>query len=1181
MKMSILRTASGFILALSYSVFAAAPATFSQIAPTNFSLDVDIYPKLEWQASAGAESYVVRIGRSGGFTPGSYVDIPSDTNVTWPTQDLEKGSIQYYWKVAAIASNGLGGFDTTWSTGSRWQLQTIPLTMPTRIDNTDEIINPRTLLAANSPYTIRISMTCSTLTIPAGTTLLLGNLATININGSLYAKGTESNPIRIDYDSSDVSGNYKWYSISSSNGVPVVVDGNNNYISGNVLQWVNVGGGGFIAVGSDIMVDQVSMVHAGRLVVTGNSVVKDSRFISSGGVRGGKWLENVRIESGSEGWVSEGTTSSLTTVKNMQILGNSSYGFQYNRQTALDARKIRIEGNGSTAMRVAFPAAAHLEDVALDWHSKVNSVWPIPQVSSNGDLAHCGIDFTGDPMDWSLLWEVHTGTCSYPSGGVESARMYGSYLVFAGADTFMTKQLEGPKYNGYYLNMALWGTGNPHFEWQDEQGQWHTIRNFPDTTISGDYVKWVDSLYIPSKPERIRIYTTVANRTMRVNFIELYTANTNNYIDGLQLTGDQNDQFTLRNISIKNNSGKALTTSGIIHVDIDSLTIDRGDSTGVEINHTGKTKIRRLQSLNNKRNGFVHLSSTDTLDMKNARFAGNRNGGMRIQSMGTGLVDSCLFENDSAFATGGGLHIASLGAGLPARFTVSNSTFRSNRSANDGGGIFIDTNSAVNLINLTLERNFAVGNGGGLRSKSLQAPVNNLKFISDSANGLGGGAYLPLAPSNSAFLSNSASQGGGLYLYRPVDRIALNSFVQNKTNSSNGNGAALYLHQNVKKVEWNLFNGNYNSTSVIYGHTDTLRQNNLDRNPQIATIYRNTTGADVLGTHNWWGTRSDQIAIEGYLYHKVDQSALGLVTYQPFLSNPSDSVPGAVRNVSSVQFFQDSLYTIPAMGFYAPSTVDLWLELRGEDTNPYAYDPVVVVVENERTFASVAPILVETQLNSGIYRGKARLGTVNDLATNTLVANAGDSLRAYWLKDYNLGEWVQIAAAPNRAPVASTVDDKSIQIGSTLQVNLPAQDPDGDELSWTLVLQPGNLSFNLGSLSTWSWTPQLSQAGVYTATATVSDGSLTDQVTFEVTVRQMPVSIAQAPPRIERQSGRGWTEVFSTHPVHIRVLSLDGRLLAQSAPSHAGSHRLQWSSNGIVFVQVISKDKKWSWLQAE
>ncbi len=77
----------------------------------------------------------------------------------------------------------------------------------------------------------------------------------------------------------------------------------------------------------------------------------------------------------------------------------------------------------------------------------------------------------------------------------------------------------------------------------------------------------------------------------------------------------------------------------------------------------------------------------------------------------------------------------------------------------------------------------------------------------------------------------------------------------------------------------------------------------------------------------------------------------------------------------------------------------------------------------------------------------------------------------------------------NRPPVFSPIGSKTVAENATLEFPVSASDPDGDALVYSATGLPAPGAFDPAT-RTFSWTPTYEQAGSYTVTFTVTDGSL-------------------------------------------------------------------------------------------
>ncbi len=90
----------------------------------------------------------------------------------------------------------------------------------------------------------------------------------------------------------------------------------------------------------------------------------------------------------------------------------------------------------------------------------------------------------------------------------------------------------------------------------------------------------------------------------------------------------------------------------------------------------------------------------------------------------------------------------------------------------------------------------------------------------------------------------------------------------------------------------------------------------------------------------------------------------------------------------------------------------------------------------------------------------------------------------------------------NRAPVLSSIGNKSINEGAALQFTTSATDPDDNSITYSVSNLPSGASFD-SDTRVFSWTPNFAQAGTYSAVHfEVADGALTNSEDITITVNQ-------------------------------------------------------------------------------
>ncbi len=87
----------------------------------------------------------------------------------------------------------------------------------------------------------------------------------------------------------------------------------------------------------------------------------------------------------------------------------------------------------------------------------------------------------------------------------------------------------------------------------------------------------------------------------------------------------------------------------------------------------------------------------------------------------------------------------------------------------------------------------------------------------------------------------------------------------------------------------------------------------------------------------------------------------------------------------------------------------------------------------------------------------------------------------------------------NNPPVLTPIGSKGVAEGDTQYIPVTATDPENDSLTYSATNLPTGATFN-ATTRTFSWSPDYQQAGNYSVTFSVSDGSLSDSETVTINV---------------------------------------------------------------------------------
>jgi PKD repeat protein len=240
------------------------------------------------------------------------------------------------------------------------------------------------------------------------------------------------------------------------------------------------------------------------------------------------------------------------------------------------------------------------------------------------------------------------------------------------------------------------------------------------------------------------------------------------------------------------------------------------------------------------------------------------NTGHGIEASGTALdlyVSNCLIQGNTANSNGAGIYISNAALELSDSWVIGNTA----QGTRDGGGIDCYGNSSSCLV----EHNIILGNtagdqGGGIYTAS-SGTVATVRY--------------------NVISGNAAARGGGLAVYY----AALTSAVHNNAfldNTATGNGAALWVAKNIP-LTYNtiLHNTAGPDLGAIYAKNQPVfNANNIYDNSDYDLYNDNPQGAaDLNAELNWWGT-DDPGLIMAHIWDWYDNSGLGLVDWDPWLT---------------------------------------------------------------------------------------------------------------------------------------------------------------------------------------------------------------------------------------------------------------------------------------------------------
>ncbi|MBQ7732692.1 MAG: putative Ig domain-containing protein [Synergistaceae bacterium] len=179
---------------------------------------------------------------------------------------------------------------------------------------------------------------------------------------------------------------------------------------------------------------------------------------------------------------------------------------------------------------------------------------------------------------------------------------------------------------------------------------------------------------------------------------------------------------------------------------------------------------------------------------------------------------------------------------------IINCTITGNEVSNgDGGGLYANKGSIVDMTNCTITSNKAGSNGGGIYvAQSAKVDMTNCTVTNNTTSN-GGGFYAYdysiLTLTNCTIANNTAtSNGGGLYAYEPILTLT-NCTVANNTATSNGGGLYIYKNSILTLTNCTVANNTGANGKEIYNAGRTTMTNTFVWNSATdSAIINNTHG---------------------------------------------------------------------------------------------------------------------------------------------------------------------------------------------------------------------------------------------------------------------------------------------------------------------------------------------------
>ncbi|MBF0101446.1 MAG: right-handed parallel beta-helix repeat-containing protein [Desulfobacterales bacterium] len=328
-------------------------------------------------------------------------------------------------------------------------------------------------------------------------------------------------------------------------------------------------------------------------------------------------------------------------------------------------------------------------------------------------------------------------------------------------------------------------------------------------------------------------------------------------------------------------------------------------------------------------------------------FKNNVSSPIRIEYAEAQIKSNEIFKNSTEIEATSG-NSAGITVYSDKQVIIENNHIHDNISVGgkDGGGgiyAFAYNNGKVTIQNNHIHHNKSDRHGGGI--VAYECRVNNNHIHDNFALDSGGGVYsIRSQIENNTIEANHAKRGGGGYSELGV--VSHNLFVKNSSESDQGDGLYMYGSGNV---EYNTFVDNTSkkptagATIMVSGNPVLNHNNVISKTKYALKIQTHTLSPDLNASNNYWGT-TDNLSMIQLVYDWLDNSELGLVTLEPYLSAWEERAP----SVPDKEKLRSTILTMQKPDDSFMGIISKSLTLGDEHGRLYTIEGNVFIPENVR-----------------------------------------------------------------------------------------------------------------------------------------------------------------------------------------------------------------------------------------
>ena len=252
--------------------------------------------------------------------------------------------------------------------------------------------------------------------------------------------------------------------------------------------------------------------------------------------------------------------------------------------------------------------------------------------------------------------------------------------------------------------------------------------------------------------------------------------------------------------------------------------------------------IQYAGNLNIADNGAVKLYNAHPY-ITHCNINNNKASGIRATNLSSSLkIDNCTITNNKSADNGGGIYISNT-ASSGSYSLIDNNTISNNHATADGGGIFssVQTGNTLELSNNIISGNTSVNGAGICNNQAGNAIVSHNVIVFNTGTGQNGGGIFNNNNSMAAIsdniisnnsISSSHAEGGGISIVNQSSTKLNNNIIADNTASYTGGGVYSYQSPTVMTNNHIVNNTSFEEAGTYFNSStnDTINYNTIAQN---------------------------------------------------------------------------------------------------------------------------------------------------------------------------------------------------------------------------------------------------------------------------------------------------------------------------------------------------------------